>query len=62
LRSVKQAERQHEHALAENPNAFDYDDVYEEMKAKRDAKNAEQKAADKERKVSATVIYSHCIV
>jgi len=49
LRSIKQAEREHERALAEDPNAFDYDTVYDQMQAQKHAKNAKDKAADKQK-------------
>lgn len=46
-----QAKREHERALAEDPTIFDYDNVYDELQAKKNQKIAEIKAADKERKV-----------
>lgn len=46
-----QAKREHEKALAEDPTIFDYDNVYDELQAKKNQKIAEIKAADKERKV-----------
>ncbi|VDK70653.1 unnamed protein product [Litomosoides sigmodontis] len=50
VRSKMQARRDHERALAEDPTIFDYDNVYDELQAKKNQKIAEIKAADKERK------------
>ncbi|EFO21578.2 hypothetical protein LOAG_06908 [Loa loa] len=50
VRAKMQAKREHEKALAEDPTIFDYDNVYEELQAKKNEKIAEVKAADKERK------------
>lgn len=52
-----QARRDHERALAEDPTIFDYDNVYDELQAKKNQKIAEIKAADKERKVH--LVFSH---
>ena len=37
--------------MAEDPSIFDYDSQYEQMQKLRDQKVAEQKEADKEKKV-----------
>ncbi|KAL4002970.1 hypothetical protein ACH3XW_5690 [Acanthocheilonema viteae] len=50
VRAKMQAKREHERALAEDPTIFDYDNVYDELQAKKNQKVAEIKAADKERK------------
>uniref|UniRef100_A0A8R1TMX2 DUF2040 domain-containing protein n=1 Tax=Onchocerca volvulus TaxID=6282 RepID=A0A8R1TMX2_ONCVO len=50
VRAKMQAKREHEKALAEDPTIFDYDNVYEELQAKKNQKIANIKAADKERK------------
>ncbi len=44
---------QHEKALAEDPTTFSYDDVHDEIVAKRNEKMESQKKADKDKKVSA---------
>lgn len=46
-----QAQRQYERALAEDPTVFDYDSIYDELKAEKNQKIVEKKAADKQRKV-----------
>uniref|UniRef100_A0A158Q813 RING-type domain-containing protein n=1 Tax=Elaeophora elaphi TaxID=1147741 RepID=A0A158Q813_9BILA len=50
VRAKMQAKREHERALAEDPTIFDYDNVYDELQAKKNQKIAEIKTADKERK------------
>lgn len=49
-RNKKLVELEHQKALAEDPTAFSYDDIYDEMVAQKNAKTEEAKKADKERK------------
>lgn len=51
MRIRMQAKREYEKALAEDPSVFQYDEIYEELQAVRDAKQEEKKKADKERNV-----------
>ncbi|VDN01088.1 unnamed protein product, partial [Thelazia callipaeda] len=50
IRVRMQARREHEKALAEDATIFDYDNIYDELQAKKNEKIAEIKAADKDRK------------
>ncbi|KAF8358034.1 ccdc-55, partial [Pristionchus pacificus] len=61
LRTLKQAERQHELAKAEDPSIFDYDANYEEDERLKSQKMADQKAKDEVRasKYAEAIMLSH---
>ncbi|GMT18726.1 hypothetical protein PFISCL1PPCAC_10023, partial [Pristionchus fissidentatus] len=61
VRTIKQAERAHELAMAEDPTIFDYDANYEEIERQKDIKKADQKEKDKVRasKYADAILASH---
>ncbi|CAJ0585778.1 unnamed protein product, partial [Mesorhabditis spiculigera] len=63
LRTLKEAERLQQQALAADPTIFDYDKNYDEIQRKRDEKKAEDKVKDKERqsKYADDIMRAHMI-